>query len=430
MSQMKVVQSLTLLHFATMNTYEAILEEGKEALRWLSGDLVLRDNLPELSELLIVLPIVPVVGDTAVSYLEGDLAYGTIREAGDDFLVDFEAFGAVRLRRNQFHVTGAGSVLSIADLNSLQEVIVVSSADPNFPFGSKATVMNIGEARSIGTPIVLVKNNLGWVWNSSGVGFRVYDETIVDFEFSDEPDVVLTDADLGLEAYAAADVALTESLADALSPVEATPVSELSDDRVSFFVTGPDGDPIAWDNLPDEVKEKLAEIADGVKQLDGDALADFLELASQTGEELEGEEGFDDEEVIAPGPALGEFFDSILGAAVDEAIRDEHYKVIASEAAADQEDHEDFVMQANDVLASDLGTALAKLTLGMNLLGRMGARALNEQQANQFDNVVSILAEARNAVLEASKAQMDVTTDIAVNRALQAQYLNVASSLN
>lgn len=87
-------------------------------------------------------------------------------------------------------------------------------------------------------------------------------------------------------------------------------------------------------------------------------------------------------------------------------------------------------MQANDVLASDLGTALAKLTLGMNLLGRMGARALNEQQANQFDNVVSILAEARNAVLEASKAQMDVTTDIAVNRALQAQYLNVASSLN
>lgn len=407
MSQMKVVQSLTLLHFATMNTYEAILEEGKEALRLLSGDLILRDNLPELSELLIVLPIVPVVGDTAVSYLEGDLAYGTIREAGDDFLVDFEAFGGVRLRRNQFHVTGAGSVLSIADLNSLQEVIVVSSADPNFPFGSKATVMNIGEARSIGTPIVLVKNNLGWVWNSSGVGFRVYDETIVDFEFSDEPDVVLTDADLGLEAYAAADVALTESLADALSPVEATPVSELSDDRVSFFVTGPDGDPIAWDDLPDEVKEKLTAIADGVKQLD----ADFLELAGEVGE-------------------VGEFVGSILGAVADEAIRVEHYKVIASEAAADQEDHEDFVLQANDFLAGDLGTALAKLTLGMNLLGRMGARAVDEKQADQFENVISIFAEARNAVLEASKAQLDITTDISVNRALQAQYINAARSLN
>lgn len=429
MSQMKVVQSLTLLHFATMNTYEAILEEGKEALRLLSGDLVLRDNLPELSELLIVLPIVPVVGDTAVSYLEGDLAYGTIREAGDDFLVDFEAFGAVRLRRNQFHVTGAGSVLSIADLNSLQEVIVVSSADPNFPFGSKATVMNIGEARSIGTPIVLVKNNLGWVWNSSGVGFRVYDETIVDFEFSDEPDVVLTDADLGLEAYAAADVALTESLADALSPVEATPVSELSDDRVSFFVTGPDGDPIAWDDLPDEVKEKLTAIADGVKQLDGYALADFLELAGEVGEDMKKEEGVDEEE-IAPGAAFEEFVGSILGAVADEAIRVEHYKVIASEAAADQEDHEDFVLQANDFLANDLGTALAKLTLGMNLLGRMGARAVDEKQADQFENVISIFAEARNAVLEASKAQLDITTDISVNRALQAQYINAARSLN
>lgn len=430
MSQMKVVQSLTLLHFATMNTYEAILEEGKEALRLLSGDLILRDNLPELSELLIVLPIVPVVGDTAVSYLEGDLAYGTIREAGDDFLVDFEAFGAVRLRRNQFHVTGAGSVLSIADLNSLQEVIVVSSADPNFPFGSKATVMNIGEARSIGTPIVLVKNNLGWVWNSWGVGFRVYDETIVDFEFSDEPDVVLTDADLGLEAYAAADVALTESLADALSPPEATPVSELSDDRVSFFVTDPEGDPIAWGDLPDEVKEKLTEIADGVKQLDGEMLADFLELAGGVGEDSSESEESVDEEEVTPGPAFAELVGSILGAAADEAIRVEHYKVIASEAAADQEDHEDFVLKANDFLANDLGLALAKLTLGMNLLGRMGARAVDEKQANQFENVVSILAEARNAVLEASKAQLDITTDIGVNRALQAQYLNVARSLN
>ncbi|MDX0267657.1 hypothetical protein GOC13_07410 [Sinorhizobium meliloti] len=429
MSQMKVVQSLTLLHFATMNTYEAILEEGKEALRLLSGDLILRDNLPELSELLIVLPIVPVVGDTAVSYLEGDLAHGKIRETGDDFLIDFEAFGAVRLRRNQFHVTDVGSVLSIPDLKSLQEVIVVSSADPHFPFGSKATVMNIGEARSIGAPVVLVKNNLGWVWNSSGVGFRVYDETIVDFEFFDEPEVVLTDADLAIEDYAASDVALTESLAEALSPSEATPVSELSDDRVSFFVTGPEGDPIAWGDLPDEVKEKLTEIADGVKQLDGDMLADFLELAGGVGEDSESEESVDEEEVT-PGPAFAELVGSILGAAADEAIRVEHYKVIASEAAADQEDHEDFVLQANDLLANDLGLALAKLTLGMNLLGRMGARAVDEKQANQFENVVSILAEARNAVLEASKAQLDITTDISVNRALQAQYLNVARSLN
>lgn len=423
MSQLKIVQSLNVLHIATMNTYEAVLQDGKEGLKLLGSDTILTGAaLPPVDGLLVVFPVIPAAGDLVVSYLEGELVYGEIKQIGDNstFVIDFDGVGAVSLSRNQFHVTATTSSIPNDELSEGLNVIVVDG-DENFPTGSRAIITHVGVTKGIPSKtVILARNALEWVWDINEVGFRYPDPTLVDFEFTDDPEQV----DLDALALAAVEGALPE----------ASEIAEISDDVFSFTVNDLDGNPVAWADLPEEVQATLSNVAEQIKELGpegfGDLCAEVAALNEETAAVNEEAEVLQPvETATAPMPNPFYFLGAMFQAIADE-IREEELNKIADASVSDQLEHEGFVDALNVGLDDNLQGALQKLSLGMNLLGRMASNCNNPVTFAQFQSVSTVLAEARGLLYEATKTQLDIVTDIGVNRVIQRNYAEVAGALN
>lgn len=405
MSQPKIVQSLNVLHIPTMNTYEAVLLDGKEGLKLIGTDTILTDgDLPPVDAMIVVLPVIPEVGDLVASYLEGELVYGEIKQIGDNstFVIDFYDIGAVSLSRNQFHVTATTSSIPNDELSEGLNVIVVDG-DENFPTGSRAIITHVGVTKGIPSKtVILARNALEWVWDINEVGFRYPDPTLVDFDFTDDPEQV----DLGSDATVVLDFDSVDQQAQASIEGELREVAELGDENFSFYVTDAAGNPVDWKDLPEEARAALSKVADEVKTQGGD------EVEEKTAQ-----------------PSTFDFFAMIIGE-LAEMVRQEELNHLAEASINDQLDHEDFVEVLGIELDQRLDGAMKKLSLGMNLVGRMASNASDELGYRQLQAVGEDLAETRGLLFEVSKARLDIVADTTVNRSLQSNYGEMVDALN
>ncbi|MBB5278674.1 hypothetical protein HNR26_004776 [Rhizobium rosettiformans] len=429
MSQLKIVQSLSLLHIASMNTYDAVLVDGKEALRLQGAEDVLMTDLPAISEFMIVLPVLPSIGDTVVSYYEGDLISGTIAVIDDgDFVIQVDDIGLIALARHQFHVTGVVGATDVSGLAPGAQLVSTSEDSANFPFGSKATLSHVSQTRGMPpSTIIMVKNNLGWTWDASTVSFRVFDPTIVNFTFDDEVETI----------FSASEVEIEEEV-DTLTLDATTTIPELNGDGLVFMLTDMEGNPIDWADVPDDVREAVTKVANEIKATAPLSVleADF-EMTTPVA--VEGDFELTDVDPVTRDPVhatLKGDFSHILDMLSYVAMEQEQMlqqkaqerNDLMQASADDEMDHKRFVAAGLQEANQHLHEAVKKIALGLNVLARMATRSKDELQFAQFNNVIAILTEGRNALGETSKAHTDIATDINVNDALQANYAELLKS--
>ena len=428
MSNSKILQSMLVLHYASMNTYEAVIADGKPALRQQGTDTLITD-LSTLEDVMIVLPVAPRAGDVVATYYEGELLMGVIEPLRDNglFGVDLGEAGIFELSRNQFHVVEAvGSDIIIEETQGTQ-LVVISSRDENFPVGTKATLAHVTTTRAV-PPVVIpmVTNNLGWTWDATGVNFRLLDPTVVDFDFAEE----VTQLDPSAFGALVDESSVDDSSIDALTQLfpilgagETTEgflvdndIKELGNEHFGFTITDAEGNSLQLDDLPEEVRAAITRIT-----------------TSMTGEAVEPQK--------APVPDLGFPYFNVLGSLfsdlfgiiskeAEEKARQDRLETITKAAFYAQNEHEDFVQDAHVEISDHMGEATKKLSLAMNLLNRTISLTTDVEAQRSLGDIAVLLAESRNDIIEASKAQLDLTTDIHVNGQLQEGFAKSALALH
>lgn len=490
----KIVQSQTVFHVLNLNTLRAALVDGVQVFKDEANGLDLPAANLSLSEVLIVLPVTPQAGDKVVSIHEGDLVTGVV--LGDHiqggFVIEYEGVGLVRLSRNQFHVTEAITTLDHGALYVGDELVVIDGGNGNFPHGTIATVQNIAQTKGIPSlRVVLAKNNLDWTWDAQGVGFRLLDKTVIDFDFPGEiedatlADVAKTDAPFvpvsGIdhlpetvfqENEEAMDAVTNEALEQALDntdfnadePVNTEALGlttadlpdDLKSEHLDFVITDADGNRISWADLPEAVQASLRGVIGDVTELleplaiagvSADELPDDLGAtlaAALNGNVVAQEEladATDDDKDEFPG-SPDDFLDAMFGAlfgpslaamfaAAQEEARQAEVQNLAAASVEAEADHKEFVADSYGEIEEHNTDAIRSITLATNLLGRMiKSRAPTDPAlAEQLVQINTLLHSARNAQFNVDKAILDATTDIDVTAAIQANIEGRAASL-
>lgn len=436
MTSLKIVQSMTVLNVLNLNTLRSAVVDGAEVFQDDLNDVTISAADLALSEVLVVLPIHPACGDKVVSLLEGEIVTGTIYavlECG--WAVAFPGFGTVALDRNQFHVIEAGSNMSHDNLTLNDELVVVSEGDANFPYGTRAKVTNIGK-------ILIAKNNLDWAWDATSVSFRLLDKTVIDFVFEDEVEPILT-TDAGTitdklikENEDDMTAAINETLDKAFgidAPATEVTVTQLPEDlqhaNIAIKLTDENGNPISWDDLPEDAQATVRAAFGEVSSALGAGTVDTDDDAPTGSSEIE-------VDAAAPGinaEVATNFFTDLLGAMFGgdqvmlEAQRqaaemDRQLSELAVVSVRATEEHKTFMADAVEEIEGFNAEIMRNIAVAQNLLGRLitlrgpADRAL----AESLLQINALLSAARDDAFNVDKMLLAANVDIEIDDALQA----------
>lgn len=430
-----IYQTAHVFVMSTMSTFEAILENGRQGFKRLSDGFTSFDDLPSLADIVFVLPVEPLLGDQVITYHEGQMVMGSVAgmNIGGEgkFMLDLDGVADyVVLTRNLFHVVEARQIAEEGSYVVAGDgAVVVSSTNANFPFGTRAIIRSITPRASPtadGAMVIIATNGLDQTWDASGVTFRPFDATVIDFNFTDEAQIIPKNNAAVIEEINIHDVNDLDS-----SEIEGLgeEIPELSDENIGMYVTDHEGNPVAWEDIPDDVRAVMTSISEQLK-----ASAEFNEAVPEEVDADQPADQTDDESEMDA--AVGSFFTSLLGAAyIAQAIQEEEDRIdaqitaFATESEMVQDEHVEYITDGLNEMNERITKAVADISLITNLVGRIVSRAKSDEDSARFDAIYSALTNLRNDVIEIGKCSLDVSVDVKVNTVVQDEIAARAGAL-